>query len=78
MAERIEGTVDWFGSKGMAWGYINYGDGQSIFVHYKNICPKNQKDEKYKTLDKGQLVSFELSTGFHTNGTQAINVEVKA
>ncbi len=77
MSERIEGIVDWFGSCGKAWGSINYGDGFRCFVHYKNILPDNQAEERFKTLTKGQRVTFEVGAGHNTDGTQALNVRVE-
>ncbi len=78
MSERVEGIVCWFGSKGQAWGSIDYGEGQRCFVHFKNILPDNQPDERYMTLLKGQKVTFEIGPGHYTDGTQALRVKVEA
>lgn len=76
MSQRIEGIVAWFSSAGQSWGSIDYGDGCRVFVHYKNILPDNQPDQKYRTLTAGQAVEFEIAEGHRGNGTQAVNVRV--
>ncbi|NTV45160.1 MAG: cold shock domain-containing protein [Chlorobiales bacterium] len=61
-------NVKWFdGKKG--YGFIvNPEGGEDIFVHYSAI----QSDKKYKMLDQGAAVEFELvNTG---KGLQAQNV----
>jgi cold shock protein len=61
-------NVKWFdGKKG--YGFIlNPEGGEDIFVHYSAI----QSDKKYKMLDQGVIVEFELvTTG---KGLQAQNV----
>jgi cold shock protein len=61
------GTVVWF--KGI--GFI-CGDGETtdIFVHYSDI-----NAEGYKTLQKGQRVSYEI--GLNNRGqNKAVNVKV--
>lgn len=61
--------VKWFdGKKG--YGFIvNPGGGEDIFVHYSAIA----SERKYKMLDQGAPVEFELLT---TNkGLQAQNVK---
>lgn len=60
------GRVKWFNNE-KGYGFIDYIDGEDIFVHYSNI-----KQEGYKTLTEGQMVQFDL---IHTEkGLQAINV----
>ena len=61
------GKVKWFNNE-KGYGFIDYVDGEDIFVHYSNI-----KQEGYKTLTEGQMVQIDL---IHTEkGLQAIKVE---
>ena len=64
----MKSRVKWFNDvKG--FGFIEYNEGEDIFVHYSAI-----KADGYKTLSEGQEVSFNLIS---TNkGYQAQNVEV--
>ncbi len=58
----------WF-NDAKGFGFIEYNEGEDIFVHYSAI-----KADGYKTLSEGQEVSFNL---INTNkGYQAQNVEV--
>lgn len=62
----MRGNVKWFNNE-KGYGFIEYLDGEDIFVHYSAI-----KHDGYKTLTEGQLVEFDL---IHTDkGLQAINV----
>ncbi len=63
----MKSRVKWFNdSKG--FGFIEYNEGEDIFVHYSAI-----KADGYKTLSEGQEVTFNLIS---TNkGYQAKNVE---
>ena len=64
MKER--GTVKWFNaSKG--FGFIQRQSGEDIFVHFSAI-----QAEGYKTLNEGQAVEFEVTSG--PKGLQAANV----
>ena len=49
------------------YGFIDYPNGEDIFVHYSAI-----KQDGYKTLSEGQIVEFDLIET--TKGLQAINV----
>ena len=61
-----QGTVKWFNaSKG--FGFIQRKSGEDIFVHYSAI-----QSEGYKTLNEGQSVEFEVTSG--PKGLQASNV----
>ena len=66
----MTGKVKWFNNE-KGFGFIEYKDGEDIFVHYTSILT-----EGYKTLVEGQYVEFELvRTG---KGLQAKNiVEIK-
>lgn len=62
----MRGNVKWFNNE-KGYGFIEYKDGEDIFVHYSAI-----KQEGYKTLTEGQLVEFQLIET--EKGLQAINV----
>ncbi len=63
---REQGTVKWFNaSKG--YGFIQRESGEDIFVHFSAI-----QSEGYKSLNEGQAVEFEVTTG--PKGLQAANV----
>ena len=62
----MQGRVKWFNND-KGYGFIDYPDGEDIFVHYSAI-----KKEGYKTLSEGQIVEFDLIET--AKGLQAINV----
>ena len=62
-----QGTVKWF-NPDKGYGFIAQESGDDVFVHFSAI-----EGEGFKTLDEGQAVEFEVTTG--QNGkTQASNV----
>ncbi|GAB4281150.1 MAG: cold-shock protein [Coriobacteriia bacterium] len=62
-----KGTVKWF-NPDKGYGFIAREDGDDVFVHFSAI-----QGEGFKTLDEGQAVEFEITTG--NNGKlQASNV----
>ena len=62
-----KGTVKWFNAE-KGYGFISQKDGEDLFVHFSEI-----KMDGFKTLDEGQAVSFDVTTG--QNGKlQASNV----
>lgn len=63
----VIGKVKWFNNE-KGYGFIDYVEGEDIFVHYSNI-----KQDGFKTLSEGQLVKFDLVRT--DKGLQAINVE---
>jgi CspA family cold shock protein len=61
-----KGRVKWFNaSKG--YGFITQEDGHDIFVHFTAI-----QGEGFKSLEEGQEVEFEVTSG--AKGPQAANV----
>ena len=62
----MRGNVKWFNND-KGYGFIEYVDGEDIFVHYSAI-----KHNGYKTLAEGQLVEFDLIQT--EKGLQAVNV----
>lgn len=62
----MQGRVKWFNND-KGYGFIDYPEGEDIFVHYSAI-----KQDGYKTLSEGQEVEFDLIET--AKGLQAINV----
>ena len=62
-----EGTVKWF-NPDKGYGFISREDGEDLFVHFSEI-----QGDGFKTLDEGQAVSFEVTTG-QIGKLQASNV----
>lgn len=60
------GTVKWFSNQ-KGYGFIEYEQGDDIFVHFTGIDM-----DGYKTLHEGQAVEFEIAEG--ARGPQATNV----
>ena len=61
------GTVKWFNPE-KGYGFISQEDGEDLFVHFSEI-----QMDGFKTLDEGETVTFEITTG--QNGKlQASNV----
>ena len=61
------GTVKWFNAD-KGFGFIDVEGGDDVFVHFSAI-----QGEGFKTLDEGQVVTFEIEEG--DRGPQATNVE---
>ena len=64
-----KGKVKWFNNQ-KGYGFISTEAGKDVFVHHTAI-----QGSGYKSLEEGQTVEFEVTTG--PKGDQAINV-VKA
>jgi len=62
----MKGRVKWFNNE-KGYGFIDYHEGEDIFVHYSAI---NQ--DGYKTLSEGQYVEFNLLET--AKGYQALDV----
>ena len=52
-----EGIVKWFNPE-KGYGFISQNDGEDLFVHFSEI-----KMDGFKTLDEGQAVQFDVTTG---------------
>ncbi len=63
-----KGTVKWFDAQ-KGYGFIASEGGEDVFVHYTAI-----QNEGFKTLEEGQAVTFEITSG--AKGKQAANVTV--
>ncbi len=62
-----KGKVKWF-NDAKGYGFIEQeSDGEDVFVHFSAI-----QSSGYKTLNEGQAVEFEVTTG--PKGLQATNV----
>ena len=61
-----QGKVKWFSNE-KGYGFIEAEDGEDVFVHFTGIV-----SDGFKTLDEGELVSFEITDG--NRGPQAANV----
>ena len=54
-----KGTVKWFNAQ-KGYGFItNESTGEDVFVHFSGIA-----GEGYKSLEEGQNVTFDITTGF--------------
>ena len=63
----VKGKVKWF-SNVKGYGFIEQeGGGKDVFVHYSSI-----QSDKYKRLDEGDSVTFEITEG--QKGPQATSV----
>lgn len=52
-----DGTVKWFNAD-KGYGFIEVEGQDDVFVHFSEI-----QGDGFKTLDEGQAVSFEITTG---------------
>lgn len=62
----VKGTVKWFNNQ-KGYGFITPEEGEDVFVHHTAI-----QGDGYKTLEEGQNVEFEVTSG--PKGDQAQNV----
>ncbi|MBM3253682.1 MAG: cold shock domain-containing protein [Candidatus Omnitrophica bacterium] len=61
-----KGTVKWFSNQ-KGYGFIASETGKDVFVHFSAI-----EGDGYKTLNEGDAVEFEITTG--PKGEQASKV----
>ena len=61
-----KGTVKWFNAA-KGFGFIARTSGEDVFVHFKEIV-----GDGYKSLNEGDAVQFEVTTG--PKGRQATKV----
>ncbi len=62
-----KGKVKWFSNQ-KGYGFITPEEGEDVFVHHSAI-----QGDGYKTLEEGQEVEFEVTTG--PKGEQATDVQ---
>ncbi len=62
-----KGKVKWFSNQ-KGYGFITPEEGNDVFVHHSAIT-----GDGYKTLEEGQEVEFEITTG--PKGEQATDVQ---
>ena len=62
----VRGKVKWFNNQ-KGYGFITPESGSDVFVHHSAI-----QGNGYKSLDEGQAVEFEITSG--PKGEQAQNV----
>jgi CspA family cold shock protein len=60
------GTVKWFNSE-KGFGFLSVEGEEDVFVHFSAI-----QGDGYKSLEEGQQVQFEITTG--ARGPQTSNV----
>ncbi len=67
--DRLDGTVVWFDPK-LGYGFIQGAEPPDMFVHWSDVS-----SEGFKTLKKGQKVTYTLGTN-HSGRPKAVEVEV--
>ena len=66
----MRGNVKWFNNE-KGYGFIEYREGEDIFVHYSAIL-----QDGYKTLNQGDNVNFDLietEKGFQAQNVQSLS-----
>lgn len=69
MSDRQNGIVKWFNAE-KGFGFITPESGADVFVHFRAI-----EGTGYKSLDEGQVVTFNVTAG--AKGPQAEQVQVQ-
>jgi CspA family cold shock protein len=62
-----QGRVKWFNNE-KGYGFIERDDGEDVFAHYSSI----EADDRFKTLHKGDVVSFEIEDS--EKGPKAVRI----
>lgn len=65
----MQGKIKFF-NKSRGWGYIKAEDGKEYFIHYSEI-----QLDGFKTLDGGDIVSFEVCGSDENKRIHAVNVQ---
>lgn len=65
----MQGTIKFF-QKSKGWGYVKADDSKEYFVHYSQI-----QMDGFRTLNAGDIVSFEVSEPDENNRVQAVHVQ---
>ncbi|GEM85157.1 MULTISPECIES: cold-shock protein [Meiothermus] len=66
-----KGKVKWFNAE-KGYGFIQREEGEpDVFVHYSAIQSRG-----FRTLNEGDVVTFEIEPGKNGKGPQAANVNV--
>ena len=68
MSERVTGTVKWFSTQ-KGYGFIQWEEGNDVFVHYSAI-----QGSGFKDLSEGQQVEFAIEES--PKGPQAASVRI--
>ena len=65
-----KGRVKWFNAE-KGYGFIEREGDTDVFVHYTAINAKG-----FRTLNEGDIVTFDVEPGRNGKGPQAVNVTV--
>lgn len=65
-----KGKVKWFNAE-KGYGFIEREGQADVFVHYSAINTKG-----FRTLNEGDVVTFDVEAGKNGKGPQAVNVTV--
>ena len=73
MSKYRTGIVHWFDVDAGEGAIIDSSDGMSYYVHYSAI----QSKDKFKKLDKGQLVEFKLYENLYMRQVDEVHISKK-